>query len=335
MRGKRLLTLALLALALVSACATAIGGSPVPAPGAADGRPSGTPNPRPTEPTALTLLGELATIDPCSLTDTAAFSAFGTATVTAPDSLDDCRLEIRTPELVTFYVGSLDRIEALPDINAKKSITRPGGLKIVDYATDPNYCNQLLVFVDGVTLSVNASRYDGPEPKLCEMVHAGMDQVLEVLVRHAVRHRDFAANSLGSLDPCRLVPAAALASIPGIGAAAPRTYPAGHGCAWTAPDNSARVRVMFTAGPPPKPSGAGSNESPIAGRASVLSPTPEAGNYAFCGAQTGHIPLPVKGLSGLVEIAAVFVRMPKGQVDAACRAATEVAGAVWPKLPNP
>ena len=41
------------------------------------------------------------------------------------------------------------------------------------------------------------------------------------------------------------------------------------------------------------------------------------------------------GQTGLVEIAGVFVRMPKGRIEAACRAATDVAAALWPKLPKP
>jgi hypothetical protein len=51
--------------------------------------------------------------------------------------------------------------------------------------------------------------------------------------------------------------------------------------------------------------------------------------------QTGHIPFAFTGQEGLVEIAGVFVRKPKGQVDAACKMATDLANAVWPTLPKP
>ncbi|HEV8560367.1 MAG TPA: hypothetical protein VGR06_28865 [Actinophytocola sp.] len=337
MRGA--LVAGLLAGLAVSGCATPVGGTAVAglgAGGSASGRASSQAAPPPLG-AAEGLLGAFTSLDPCSLTDPRVFAEFGTARFGVPDSLDDCLVEIRTSASapVTVYVGSLDRAEAMPDLGARKSTEVPGGLKVVEYAADPGYCNRLVVFADGITLSVNASLYEGEEPRLCDIVRAGVDKAVSVLREGGVRHREVARNSLSWLDPCRLVPLDTLAAVPGLDRAIPRTYPARHGCAWTAADNATRVRVMFTAGPPPKAAGRGATEAPIAGRTSVLSPTPDAGQYTFCGAQTGHIPFRAAGQTGLVEIAGVFVRMPKGQLDAACRAATDVAAALWPKLPKP
>jgi hypothetical protein len=47
--------------------------------------------------------------------------------------------------------------------------------------------------------------------------------------------------------------------------------------------------------------------------------------------ETAHIPFQ----PGVSEKALVSVRLAKGQIAAACAAATAVASAVWPKLPSP
>ncbi|MFL6142240.1 MAG: hypothetical protein ACJ72N_10305 [Labedaea sp.] len=336
---------ALLAVAAVAGCTSLITGRPVArldggsgtsGGTSSSGRP-GTSSPPPEQAGANDLLGDLTTLDPCSLTDPHEFARFGTAKLGVPDSLDDCLVEIKNAdsEGITLYVGSLDRTDALPDLAAKRITELGGGLKAVEYDADSGYCNNLLVFPDGITLSVNASLFEGTEPMLCDMVKAGMDKAVAVLRAGSVKHREFAGNSLGAMDPCSVVPDEARAAVPGLAQARPRTYPARHDCAWTASDNSTRLRVMFTAGPAPRPTGPGATESSIAGRSSVLSPTPDAGDHVFCGAQTRHIEFRAAGRSGLVEIAAVFVRMRRGQVAAACRAATAVAASVWPRLPTP
>jgi hypothetical protein len=344
-RGAGALIAGLLAVSMVSGCASTIDGTavaPSGATGRATPRPDATsPAPRPAQAgaagTAPALLGELTTFDPCSLTDPRTFAAFGTATFGLPDSLDDCLIEIKTSaaEPITLYIGGLDRGETIPDINAKPSTDLPGGLRIVEYDSDSSYCNRLLVFADGVTLSVNASLYERDEPRLCDIVKAAVDKAVEVLRDGGVRHRDFKSNSFGRIDPCEVVGADAVAAVPGLAAVAPKRYPAEHSCAWTAADNSTRLRVIFIAGPVPKPSGQGATQTAIADRSTVLSPTPEAGGYVFCGAQTAHIPFAAKDHSDVVEIAAVFVRMERGKVAEACRAASGVAQAVWPKLPKP
>lgn len=334
------MTVSALTVVVLAGCSKTIGGNAVSDPqGAArpDRTSPATSSSRPAASGAAELLGELTTVDPCSLVDPAVFSQFGTPEVAPPDSLDECLVKIRTsaPEPVDLYVGNLDRSDSYVDLPGKKSTEVPGGLRVVDYDVGTDlYCSQLLVFPDGITLSVNGSVYTGEEPRLCDMVRAGMAKVVDVVRGGDVEHRDFADNSLGRLDPCELTPSGLVASVLKLASIEARDYPAEHTCSWTTPDNSARVRVMFGAGAPPKPT-QGATEETIAGRASVLQPTPEAGNFSFCNAQTPHIGFRADGQAGLVEIATVFVRMQKGQVDAACGAVTAIATAVWTKLPPP
>src|SRR6266540_2661654 len=182
MRGVRLLVAGLLAVLAVSGCATTIGGTAVAGLGAGGpaGRPATSPSTAPPPGAAEGLLGAFTSLDPCSLTDPRVSAEFGMASLGVPDSLDDCLVEIRTSASapVTVYVGSLDRAEAMPDLGARKTTEVPGGLKVVEYAADPGYCNRLVVFADGITLSVNASLYEGDEPRLCDIVQAGVDKAV-------------------------------------------------------------------------------------------------------------------------------------------------------------
>src|SRR5438093_10163029 len=127
MVGRRPLAVGVLALTLLSGCTNEIGGSAVSGPSSS--RPAPTSLPAPQQSGGAGLLGELSTVDPCSLTDPGVFSPFGTATLGAPDSLDDCLVEIRTSDATTvpLYVGSLDRVEALPDLAGRPSTELASG----------------------------------------------------------------------------------------------------------------------------------------------------------------------------------------------------------------
>jgi hypothetical protein len=336
MAGVGALAAGVLAVALTAGCATTISGTAVPGSGGAPAKTSG-PSTKPQEPTAADSLGDLTTIDPCSLTDPGVFDGFGTAKLGVPDSLHDCLVEIKTSAKspVTLYVGGLDRTERYPDAAGKKSKDLPGGLRVVDYESEATRCEQLLIFPDDITMSVYAALDDGEEPRLCDMVTAGMDKAVEVVRDRGVTHYVFPSGSLGSIDPCAVVPPEATEPAPGLGSAKPESWPARHSCFWASADGNTRIRVNFLIGRPIEANGRGSREVSIAGRTTVVYQTPVSGDGVFCSAETSHIPFAVKGQSGLVEAANLFVRLPEGQMDAACKAAEEVATAVWPKLPKP
>jgi hypothetical protein len=305
---------------------------------AAPPRSTSSDLPEPNGGTGASLLGEFRTIDACSLTDPGEFSQFGDSKFGALDSLDECLVEIATTspqEPISVYVGNLDNVEAFPEIRGKQSKDLPDGLKVVEYEDESTYCSQLLVFPDGITMTVSAAPYRGEETKLCEMVTAGMDKAIKVIQDGQVKHRTFPSNSLATLDPCVVVPREALAAVPNLGNAVPKAYPAKHNCLWASRDavNGPRLRLMFIAGAPPKASGQGASEVPIAGRTTVLSPSSTAGSNVYCFAEAGHVPL--QDQPGIVEKVFVSVRLPRDLADEACKAANDVATAVWPRLPVP
>lgn len=329
------LVVAVLGGSALAGCSARVGGEPVAA------TVGVTTASEPPEPTAENVLGDYATIDPCSLTDPEVFAAFGTAEFATPESLDYCAITIEPSAgvQVIMSIGLLGLLSDSPEIQSKKIEDLDGGMYTVRRDASPGFCSQALVFVDEVTLDVGSSTFQGDSPDTCPMVDAGMRKAVEVIQDGGIEHREPGADSLIPLNPCSMVEDATITALPGFTAAKRREYPAHHQCYWetSAGDERLSVRLMFSAGQPPTtwaPNGANSN--PIAGRPSVTNPFPDAGTSSFCTVDTGHIPFEeVDVTADIVELASVFVRTPKGQVDAGCQAAVAVATQVWPQLPTP
>jgi hypothetical protein len=292
------------------------------------------------EPTAENLLGDLTTVDPCSLTDVSVFESYGTAKFATPESLDYCAISVAPGPGVEVIVtiGELGELSESPELEGKRLRELDDGMFVADRDDTAGFCAQALVFTDEVTLDVASSTYQGTAPDTCPMVVAAVDEVLAVIEDDGVEHRSPGPDSLVSLDPCSLVDDDAITALPGLTGATRHEYPGHHQCYWETSSAADRmsVRLVFGAGAVPTPYGTGANKNPIEGRASVTNPIPDAGAASFCTIDTGHVPFDeVEGQSGMVELASVFARMPKGQVKAACQVAVAVAKAVWPRLPAP
>lgn len=292
----------------------------------------------PAELTSEVALGDLTTMDPCSLTDPEVFDELGSAGFTTPESLDYCTISLDTSDggEVYVYIGSLGVESAIPDLDDNRVRDLDSGMWIGQQEDDSAFCAQLLVFPDGVTMQVAASVYKG-SPETCPMVEAGMDKAVEVILAEGVEHRDPDADSLLSIDPCDLIDDDDITKLPLFeDATQPGEYPGRHTCYWELPDDfDTSIRVEFSAGPEPSAYKDGANENPIAGRPSATNPYPDFGAISFCAAETGHLPFEeVAGQDDMVEIAAVYVRVPTGQVNAGCQAAVAVAQVVWPELPS-
>ncbi len=332
MVGSRRVAVLLAVSALVlCACSSRVGGRPVAAT---------TISEEPAERTAESVLGELTTVDPCSLTDPAVFSTFGTAEFAVPESLDYCTISVKpaTDVEIVLRIGELGELSESPELAANRVRELDGGTYVAQRDAATDFCSQALVFVDEITLEVASSAYRGTLPDTCDMVTAAMDDVVRVTGDGRVEHRSPADGSLLGIDPCSLVDDVEVTALPGFAAAQRREYPGRHQCSWqtsTGPDRLS-LRVVFGAGPAPTPVGTGAENTSIAGRPSVTTPYPDGGTAAFCGVESGQLAFDeVPGQDGMVEIASVYARVPKGQVDQGCQAAVALATAVWAKLPTP
>ena len=306
--------------------------------------------------TTALLLGDLATIEPCSLTDPEVFAEFGDAEFGPPDALNYCTVLI-TPnaaDQVTILVGALGRPSA-----HYRGTPLPRKLEDVAdsiYTTkldDRGYsCWQTLVFEEeDLTLDVsgrNDINADSPASS-CDMVAAGMAKVVEVVLAGDVEHRTPEPNSLVSVDPCDLVTDETVTALPGFAAVQRTDSPGGHRCRWSLPPGPERplsVSVYFGVGTIPTSRdypGLPVTSSTIAGRPSIILPIGDSS----CTVETGHIPFDeVEGATDMVETVEVYAETPPGQRDTAgeldqhelddatCEGAVAVATALWPRLPS-
>lgn len=317
-----------LAAAVLTGCSSKVGGRPI-----ADETFS---EPR----SAVEVLGELTTIEPCSLTDPEVFAEYGEVDFALPESLDYCSILVKPDASteVVVTVGQLNRLSDNPDLESQKLEDVNDELYTVQVSPDQSFCAQALVFAEeDLMLEVSTYMLAGESTITCEMVQDGMDRVIEVIESGEVEHRSPVTDSLVTLDPCALIEDATVTALPGFAAAEREDNPGRHQCYWrtSAGDDRLSVRVIFGAGPTPLVTDvAGANANPIAGRPTVTNPFRDAGSSAFCTVETGHIPFTeVEGQPAVVELAQIFVRMPAGQVQAGCQAAVAVATALWPQLP--
>lgn len=318
--------IALVATAALAACTTQVSGTPV----AGDTLPP----PEPEELTAEAVFEDFTTVDPCSLTSPDVFDSFGTAGFATPESLDYCTISVQTGDGEALVsVGAFGDLEEVPELQGNRVEELEGGLWVGQYEDDPSYCSQMLVFPDGVTMEVLGSLFDG-DTDTCPMVEAGMAHMVKTIQDGDIRHREPRAESLIEIDPCSLVDGTAVSAVPGLaGVQRMGEYPARHTCFWSQGDIT--VRLRFLAGTKPAATQAGGNEDPIGGRASAMNPYPDLAGTALCAVETAHFPFTeVQGVDDAFEVAGVYVRMPRGQIDAACAAARGVAELVWPDLPS-
>lgn len=330
----RVALVVLVVVLAVSGCSTRMGGVPV----AATTVEAGTDEPESAN-TAADLLGDLAALDPCSLTEPDVFGAFGDAEWGAVDSLDYCAVDV-TPDdggRILLTVGQLDELTENPNAPEIEQLDGLDGLRIAQPSDDATLCTLLLVFTDNVTLEVTGSVVEGEAPRLCSVVRSGMAEVVRIVEAGEVGQRDPPDGSLQPIDPCELLTDETVAAQPGM--SGPERYepPGRHMCRWSASPGpeAMTVRVLFGAGIPPSVSGQGAAAQPIDGRQTVVTPVPELGTMSYCLVDAPHLEFQSPAQEGLVEIASVWVRASPGQVDLACRVATAIATEVWPLLPSP
>ncbi|KAA5832728.1 hypothetical protein ABT337_12805 [Saccharopolyspora hirsuta] len=282
--------------------------------------------------TARAVLGDLRTVDPCTLTDPAALQAFGSAENAGTVSLDYCLLHVKLANgsLVQLAVGELGQA---PDRPGDPVVPR-GSLRIVQNAPLPGHCTRQVLFADDVALRVSADLLVGdPASGLCGIAEAGADAAAAALEQHRVGHRDFPADSLALVDPCDVLDSAAVQQVPGLEEAQGQPSPAGHQCSWGEQvADSPRVQLTHTAGEPPRVLHGAAVEETIAGRRTVVSVVGGDPQLPLCSAETGHLPF---GAAGQVEVAQLVVAVPGMTGIDACEFARGLAGQAWPHLPPP
>jgi hypothetical protein len=274
---------------------------------------------------AADAFGDPATADLCGFTDLAPLKEFGKPYYSDSTLLDQCWVKIDTSNptgAVSLFVGPL---RAATPVTAEQRVfgRLADDVQIVGLpTTDAVACDRWLLFGDGVELPISVQIHSGSTPDPCTIPLTAATTIADHYEAGDVAPRDLPADSLGRLDPCAALPAAALAAVPGLTGAAPEPTISGHQCSWQA-GPATSLRWYFRIGAAPVASGAGEQATVVAGRPTVLGPQEDTGDYASCGVHTG-----VRG-----QIATLFVHLPPEQSEQACPVARAVAEAVWPTMP--
>ncbi|GAA4886428.1 hypothetical protein [Saccharopolyspora cebuensis] len=282
---------------------------------------------------AAEMLGDLRTVDPCTLTDPAALAHVGAARPAATVSLDYCLLHVELPDgsLAQLSVGELERVPPGPPSGPVRQL---GTLRVRHDAPIPGHCARPLLFGDGIAMNVSADLLSGdPGAGLCGVAQAGAEIAAEVVQRGEVGHHRFPADSLALIDPCAVLDTAVVAQMPGLADAEPVSAPARHQCRWgELAADAPRIQYSHTAGAPPTVLHGAAVEEMIAGRRTVLSVVGGDPSVPLCSAETAHRPFGDPA-SGQVEVAMLVVAVPGETGIDACEYARGLAAATWPRLP--
>ena len=310
--------LALVVCAGLTACTSAVAG----APGAGSGVAPGS---------AVAVLGDFATYDPCSVVDPSAFDEFGAAGI-SPDqrSFEMCSVSVTTGDSLTMVsVGRL----GVPGEQTRRIAELGDGWWAAQWLDTPSACGQGLVFTDDVLLEVSAHGAEGAD--FCAVAEAGVRMVADVLRTGPADHRDYPENSLALHDPCAMVTDDVVRDLPAYDKARRVPAPAGHTCSWSQVTHgeATTLSVSFTVGPPPRVLLDEDEERDIAGRPTVVSPFDGESGAFLCTVSTAHIPSDLPELPDAVEVAEVSTYAPaNGKLD--CTSAVTVAEEVWEHLPK-
>jgi hypothetical protein len=313
-----------IALALAG-CAAPTTGVPVSTP------PSSAPAPASattaTNVAATQAFGDAPSVDPCSIVDVAALGA----TAGTPDSLDSCPIMVKLSDGRQTLV-SVGPLEARGQQSTRYVGTLFDGMSLYqEPEPSAGNCTDYIAFTDEYFLAIEAGPADGGE-QVCPATDTVAKGVATRIANGAIRHRTFPSGSIGSLDPCGLVPGSVLSSA-GMAATPPQEYPEHHECDWFAPASGNQtdgVSLDFIVGTQPTASDPNTDTSTmVAGRPTVLN---SGGSTPGCFASAALRPFDAGG-PGIFEIAQVVVSMPSGTADQACQAAATIAAAVWPQLP--
>ncbi|WP_018684500.1 hypothetical protein [Actinokineospora enzanensis] len=289
---------AVCALTLVSGCGTVF----TPPPDYAHGVD------RPVDVAAA--LGDLPTLDPCSLFDPSDFGA----TTTALYTFSDCDVSVGE---VHVSVGSIDKLDVFPGQDAPVEFE---GMTYLAYSTQDMPCGRLLQF-GSLALAVFPWFADtGTMTDACDRIAAGFEKMLKRLkyTPYRIKHRTFAPTSLGGLDPCRTTPSAGLRVV--------KSWPTRHTCLWNDPDGQVSVQVSFGIHTTP-PEETGSERIEVAGRPTVRYEIPIDDSLS-CRLSGDHT------VPGQREHESVNLTVYREDLQTSpCDEAKTYAAQLWPTLP--
>jgi hypothetical protein len=235
---------------------------------------------------AAQAFGDAPTVDPCSAVDLRELAPALHGFLEPADALDDCPVGVTLADgtATDVHVGPLEDRDGGTDSELTSVADLAGGLTLYR-ATDQSvgYCVDYVGFTDGEALYVGASPSDtDSKANTCPAADALARNAATDIAEGGVTHRGYPAQSVGSVDPCGLLPASVLTS-GGIADASPNEYPEAHECDWYSEQTLDSVSIQFLVGPRPSVYDPSVDSAVrIAGRPTVVTKFQESPASAWC-----------------------------------------------------
>lgn len=279
----------------------------------------------------------ISAVDPCSLTDAAAYDDFGEAELPGTPAMDDCTVVVSTEAGGTSVrLGPLQPVDLLAaDRREVADLSRD--VTIMQASTSSgSVCTMALVFADDVAL-VSAAQADVPDTvsgtTLCAMAESAARRAFDLVDDGKAGYWEPSESSLARVSACELLDAEQVAGQLGITSDVVTSYPALHQCRWgRTGGDTATAKVDFPVGATRSDVGVAESAAGevIAGRETWVSNT-EAGEIMVCDAITEQGEF---GLGeGLREYAAVRVVVPVTAGKDPCAIVRTLAASAWANLP--
>jgi hypothetical protein len=319
-------------------------GSLAPAPtggGAASGAAGGLAPAQPLPATSRAALGDLRTLDPCSLVTLAALRSLGQARLGDPQSLDYCVVDLRTSAAeLELHVGEVVDPATVPETSVDTPAPRQteqlaGGQKIVEGSPGLAGCEDRVLFTDQLALIATAAPTSGAATTAtCLAADAALRAALAVVAAQKVAHRIYPAHSFGPVNACSALTHDAVTSALALLQLAVQVgHPAGHQCEYGDQSQTYAALVLgaayarFDGGPR-------STTMTAAGHQVILVPEQPDGRVGECVGYSPHIAFPSGSGQPAMEMAELHVVLRSGAADAdACGRVRALAPQVFKHLP--
>ncbi|HJP72963.1 MAG TPA: hypothetical protein VJ914_01770 [Pseudonocardiaceae bacterium] len=351
-----------LVIILVAALIVVVGGGLGLYFGLSGGKPGPVNQPGPT----ANALGDVATIDPCSVISLNTFkgqAAAANGNVTTPVaivpySFSGCEADILTTASQDIIVDISDAENFAARLVKPETVntTTSGTWHVVapKDTSDTTKCREW-TYQDknGFSFQITASPGDdsnatGPAPDgptLCNLAHLTTTTIATAMQNGTFKHLDYGTGSLASVVGCSLLTPAQVGSV--LGNTAPMhedKASSGHECTWDTPNSPTAVPYAYFVPyvETSQPDTTNSKLDYVGNRASLLTPIQQQSGDVLvgCSIQTpakqwtkwpGTIVTPNPGT--LYEYATITAYVTGSDPNQACDAAKQLAQTAWPKLP--
>ncbi|GAA3988531.1 hypothetical protein GCM10022247_03790 [Allokutzneria multivorans] len=277
-------------------------------------------------------VGDPRTADPCALFDLDAIGAFGTTELDAAYSgIARCDVIVQgAGDSVVDLQVEFKPYPAVPEGLSEKL----GPITVVRGRSASDFCQRIVMLPGNVGVRVTADHDAGsPMPRLCELADSVTQRVATMSAEAQLPRRkaQFPPESLARREACELVPAEALAKVPGVVPVSGRPGFGDWACFWPNPATGQGIDLYFDRGNASFNERRDGRRSRIDGREVYTEPE-GAGDEAECSVKIVHRTYPDAGGGTKSELVVVKLGGRSATAEGHCAVATALITALAPRL---